>query len=608
MSARLDAALRAEMARWESRGLRRDVDAQAALHVARENELSSNDYLSLAQDPRIAEAARAAIDEHGTGGRAARLLGGGCALDAQAEHAVAEWLHAESALLFPTGYQANVGLIATLAGPGAAILSDELNHASIVDGARMSRARVRVYRHLDLDHLHDLLAAERGATQRFVVTETVFSMDGDLAPLLALHELCARHDALLVLDEAHAVGLIGPDGAGGWMAADPHNEIGSSPASRLAARLVTGGKALGVSGAFVVGSRVLRDHLSNRARAFVFTTAVPPPVSGALCAAIGLARNASAARSKARSLAGRIAGELSLSEPAAAVVPFLCGASADAVDLSRTLIEEGLDVRAVRPPTVPDGSARLRIVCHAHNSDAAIDKLVKRLRRATVRESSRIEVRPSARVLCVVGTDTDVGKTVVSALLARAAAREGPVSYWKVVQTGIDDDTTTVARLAGTSVATLEPACRFALPASPHTAAAAAGAHIGIDSLTEAWRRNRAECAGALIVELAGGLLVPYDDEHTQADLLARVRAGVVLVARSGLGTLNHTLLTLEALSARSLEVRAVFLVGERHAANAATLRDRTSLPLFELEKLQPLDARALDAWIGRNDLADLFR
>src|SRR6185503_6146344 len=155
------------------------------------------------------------------------------------------------------------------------------------------------YRHLDVEQLADLLASERGATQRFVISETVFSMDGDVAPLLALHELCERHDAWLVLDEAHAAGVIGPHGAGGWMAVDPGNELGSSSTSRLAARLVTGGKALGASGAFVVGSRVLREHLSNRARTFVFTTAVSPAVSGALCASIEAARGATAARARA---------------------------------------------------------------------------------------------------------------------------------------------------------------------------------------------------------------------------------------------------------------------------------------------------------------------
>jgi dethiobiotin synthetase len=154
---------------------------------------------------------------------------------------------------------------------------------------------------------------------------------------------------------------------------------------------------------------------------------------------------------------------------------------------------------------------------------------------------------------------------------------------------------------------TLEPVHQFALAASPHTAAAAAGSRIDVDVLSDAWRRNRAESRGVLVVEMAGGLLVPYDDEHTQANLLARERADVVLVARAGLGTLNHTLLTLEALTARDLDVRALFLVGERHAANAATLRERTKLRLFELERLEPLDGRALDAWLDGTDISRLF-
>jgi 8-amino-7-oxononanoate synthase len=605
VDARLDAALRAEMARWESRGLRRDLDAQSVQRVALENEFSSNDYLSLCTDERVEAAARDAIERFGAGGRAARLLGGGCMLDAQAERAAAEWLGSESALLFPSGYQANVGLIAALAGPGAAIFSDELNHASIVDGARLSRAAVHVHRHLDLEHLDELLSTQRGATQRFVVTETVFSMDGEQASLLELHELCARHDAFLLLDEAHAVGLVGDQGAGGWMAVDSRNEIGSSPASRLAARIVTGGKALGVSGAFVVGSRALRDHVSNHARSFVFSTAVPPAVSGALCASIGLARSATASRERACALAARVARELALPAPAAAIVPFVVGTGEAAIALSRALLEDGLDVRAVRPPTVPDGSARLRIVCHAHNSDAAIDTLVRRLRGTPSRKMPRADAR--ARPLCVVGTDTGVGKTVVSALLARAALRRGPAAYWKPVQTGSEDDTRTVTSLAGPRLVACGPVHRFELPASPHTAAAATGSRIDFEELVRSWRRMRVECEGTLVIELAGGLLVPYDDTRTQADLIARERPDVVLVARSGLGTLNHTLLTLEALAVRALAVRALFLVGERHAANAQTLRARSRVPVMELEPMDPLDPTALDAWLDRNDLAELL-
>lgn len=599
MSAELDARLRAEMASWESRGLRRDLDAQSERRADSAREFTSNDYLSFANHPKLVAAARAAIERHGVGGRAARLLGGGCELDRRAESAAAEWLGAEDALLFPSGWQANVGLLGTLAGVGDAIFSDERNHASIIDAARLSRARLFVYRHLDLELLEAHLVLARGAANRIVVTESVFGMDGDGAPLHALHELCVRHDAFLVIDEAHATGLIGPRLAGGWDAIDTDGAIARSTKSRLAARLVTGGKALGVSGAFVVGSRALRDHVANRARSFVFTTAVSPAVSGALCAAIELAQASREAANRATQTARRVARALSLEEPAAAIVPFVVGESAAALALSRDLLARGLDVRAIRPPTVSEGSARLRIACHAHNDEVAVQALVDALSATRAAKHDRIEVR--ARVMCVVGTDTDVGKTVVSALLARAALRHGPATYWKPVQTGAASDTDEVARLAGPDLELADPLHSFPLAASPHTAAAAAGSRIDFAALRARFALLRAECRGTLIVELAGGLLVPYDDERTQADLIALERPEIVLVARSALGTLNHTLLTLEALAARSLVPSALFLVGPKHAENAETLRARAGVGrVFEIPPLDIVDARGLDAWIDR--------
>lgn len=602
MSARLDALLRAEMERWESRGLRRDLDAQARVNVARECEFTSNDYLSLANDPRVIEAARAAIDRHGAGGRAARLLGGGCELDRRAEASCAEWMSAESALLFPSGYQANAGLLGALAPPGAAIFSDRLNHASIIDAARLSRARTHVYEHCDLEQLAALLSIERAATRRIVVTESVFSMDGDLAPLARIHELCVRHDAFLIVDEAHAVGLIGRRNAGAWSEVDI-----DGGETRLAARLVTGGKALGVSGAFVVGSRALREHLANRARSFVFTTALSPAISGALCASIAIARHDTQSSERARATARTIASSLRLPPPAAAIVPFVVGDSTAAVKLATALATNGLDVRAVRPPTVPEGSARLRIACHAHNSNAAVDALITRLRSEPEREVRPVEVAAHARTLFVVGTDTDVGKTVVSALVARAASRRGPATYWKPVQTGTASDTQSVRELAGDEFGLAQPLYEFALPASPHTAARAEQSRIEFDRVRSALATLSAECRGTLIVELAGGLMVPYDDERTQADFVELERPDVVLVARSGLGTLNHTLLTLEALAARSVVPLALFLVGPLHEANARTLRERTGLKLFELELDPRIDSAALDAWIERNDMEALF-
>ena len=282
-----DAALRAELDALAEAGLGRAVCPLTPDRV----DFVTNDYLGLASDPALVEAARAAAAEHGAGGRAARLLGGGSPLDRAAERAAAAWLGAEDALLVPSGYHANLGVVVALAQRGDLVLSDRRNHASLIDAARLSRAMVRVFD--DPQQLEDLLRAGRGARRRLVLTEGVFSMDGDTPDLADLAERCLRHDARLVVDEAHAAGLVGPQGAGAWAAADAAPEA-------LAARVVTGGKALGVAGGLIVGSVALRDMCVQRARSFVFTTAVAPPVAGALAVAIERARGASEGRAHAR--------------------------------------------------------------------------------------------------------------------------------------------------------------------------------------------------------------------------------------------------------------------------------------------------------------------
>src|SRR5262245_585681 len=287
MGSRLDQELAAELERWRARGLGRDARLLGAIPGI---DLGSNDYLGLSRDPRVVAGARAALEEFGAGGRASRLLRGGSPLHERAEAAAAEWLGAEAALLFPSGYQANLGLVGALVGRGDAVFGDRANHASLVDAARLSRAQVFVHAHLDLAELERQLAHARGARRRLVLTEGVFSMDGDAAPLAELDELCRKHDAWLVVDEAHAAGVIGPAGAGAWAA------LGARADVRLAARVVTGGKALGVAGAFVTGSRMLREQLVNHARTFLFTTAPPPAIAGGLVAAIELARAADAER------------------------------------------------------------------------------------------------------------------------------------------------------------------------------------------------------------------------------------------------------------------------------------------------------------------------
>ncbi len=601
MNGPLDAHLAAELADLEARGLLRRLERDPGEGAI---DFRSNDTLGLSRDPQVIAAACEAAREFGAGGRAARLLGGG-ALHARVEEAAARWLDAEAALFFPSGWQANAGVIGALAGRGDALVSDELVHASLIDAARLSRARIDVAPHLDLAAFDAKLAAARGARRRFVVVESVFGMDGDVAPLVDLHALCVRHDADLIVDEAHAAGVLGPRGAGLVV------EAGGARWPRLVARVITGGKALGVSGAFVVGSRALRDVVLNRARSFVFTTAAPPQVAGALLAAIARVTTDDAGREQARSLARDLARRLDLSEPAAAIVPIPVGDPRAVVALGERCASAGFAVAAVRPPTVPDGTSRLRVTCHAFNDAEQVRRLAELLadrpRGVAVRESS--ESRPR-RALVVVGTDTGVGKTIVSAILLHAARRLGAARYWKPVQTGDESDTREVLRLSGAAAdAAMPPLHEFPLPASPHTAAKAARASIDPHAVLEALASRARDASGApLIVELAGGLRVPYTLAFDQADLLARSGAACVLVARSGLGTLNHTSLTLEALDRRRLAPRALFLVGEPHAENAATLRAIARVPrIIEVPRLAPLDAAAIDRFVARHDLSGLF-
>lgn len=604
MESDLDRDWREERERLASSGLLRDLSV-ADRSLA---DFTSNDTLGLSRHPDLIEGARAAAREFGVGARASRLLGGGSPLDEAVEQAVARWLSAEAALLFPTGYQANLGVTATLFASGDVVCSDERNHASLIDGMRLSRATVRVFDHADLDHAEELLVRAAGARRRWLVTEGIFSMDGDAAPLAELAELCARHDAWLVVDEAHAVGVVGPEGAGAWALAA---STGADD-THLAARVVTGGKALGVGGGLVVGSTALRERLLQGARSLIFTTGCSPPTAGALAAAVPLARAAEDERETLRTLAKRIATAVDGPRPAGAIVPVIIGASSAALTAAQELHAAGFDLRAVRPPTVPAGSARLRVAVHSFNTAEEVESLANTLANTLTRRASTaptLTIETHARALFVVGTDTEVGKTVVAALLSRAAARGEPTTYWKPVQTGDDDDTSEVERLcSGTSVAFTMPTCRFPLPASPHEAAAAAGGVVEPDRLA---RRLAELCGpstdGRLIVELAGGLLVPYDAHTTQADWLEAERPALVLVARSGLGTLNHTLLSVEALTTRRLRPSALFLVGAPHVSNRQTLEERIGVPVFEVPRFDPLEASSLEDWLEGQDLSALF-
>lgn len=358
---------------------RRTLGRDRTIRPATGVDFCSNDYLGLRRDPRLAEAAARAAREHGSGAGGARLLRGTTPLHDELEAALAAWKGMEACLLFNTGFQANATLIPALAATGDAVFSDALNHASLVDGCRLARAggaHLGIYRHLDRADLETQLTAWRatapGGALALVATDAVFSMDGDAADLPALLDLCGRHDALLLIDEAHATGLLGADGAGLAQLQGVHGQV----------PLVMGtlGKALGAFGAFVCCEALLRDHLLNTARGFIFSTALPPPVLGAALEGVRIARAEAWRRERALAFAGRLREALGQPGQPSAIIPVPVGPDALAVDLAARLQAQGFDVRAVRPPTVPEGSARLRITTGAHLDWDQIEALASALR------------------------------------------------------------------------------------------------------------------------------------------------------------------------------------------------------------------------------------
>jgi 8-amino-7-oxononanoate synthase len=330
---------------------------------------SSNDYLGLACHPALVAAGQAALAEFGAGAASSRLICGTLSPHRQLEEGLREWLHVEAVLLFSSGFTANQALLATLPGPQDVILSDELNHASIVQGCRLSRAQVLIYRHCDVEHLTKLLQGTPGARRRFIVTDAIFSVDGDAAPLAALSQLAEVHDAALMVDEAHSLGVTGPQGRG----------LCADLALRPDIFVATLGKSFGVSGAFVAGSTELIRLLESRAAPYIFTTASPPVVAAMAAAALPLVASADEARANLLANAQRLRQGLTqlgcrLCPGDWHIVPALVPGIAEALALQRRLYEKGLWVPALRPPTVPAGTERLRWSASASHSREQIDR------------------------------------------------------------------------------------------------------------------------------------------------------------------------------------------------------------------------------------------
>jgi len=346
--------------------------------------LASNNYLGLAGDPEVVRESAAALAAGGASAGASPLISGHMTSHEELERELADWLGCEAALVFGSGYHANIGVLAALVRDGDAIFSDALNHASLIDGCRLAHARVEIFAHKDVADLARRLATTP-ARRRLIVTDSIFSMDGDAAPLEEIVALAERYDAWVMLDEAHATGVFGADGAG--LASD--RGVGS----RVAIRMGTLGKALGSYGAFVAGSRALIELLVNRARSYVFSTALPPAVIGAAGAAVRIARTDSGRRERlwqnARRLhAGLVAGGLEAGELESPILPLILGEPRRALGVARRALAEGVFAPAIRPLTVPRGTARLRLTPIATHDEAQIDRAVEVLVRAAREEDA----------------------------------------------------------------------------------------------------------------------------------------------------------------------------------------------------------------------------
>jgi 8-amino-7-oxononanoate synthase/dethiobiotin synthase len=572
---------------------------------------SSNDYLGLATHPSLERAAAEASAALGFGAGASRLVSGTFAPHLALEDALATLVHSQAALVFPSGYHANLGAVTALVGPSDLIVADRAVHASLIDGFRLSRAKLAVYPHLDTDRArHHLRHLGPRARRRLLVTESLFSMDGDFAPLPELSAIAADHDAILLVDEAHAVGTLGPRGAGlcAHLGVQPDVLIG------------TLGKAFGASGAFVAGDAILRDHLLNTARTFLFTTAPPPSIAAAALAALHIITAPDGERRRAN-LTARVAQlrqalGLAPAPVSSPILPVLLGDDAQATLASSHLRSRGFWVPAIRPPTVREGTARLRITISAEHTPEDITALADSLApflpgspRSTVPPQAPFPAAPPSpsdrRGLVILGTDTGVGKSTVAAALLSLLSSRGlhPVPF-KPVETGASPHPADAHRLLAATLRTdlpIEVVCPFCFsePIAPAAAAEKAGLILSIPALTAAAAAAQHH-GNPLVVETPGGLLSPLGPRISSADLAGALGLPVLLVARNALGTVNHTALAVAEIRRRRLPLLGIVLVDTDpnptpdRATNAALIADATGLQPLGTLPFSPSSAPSL--------------
>lgn len=353
-----------------AQGPRVEMDGREVLNFC------SNNYLGLAGDSRLVQAALDSMKEGGFGSGASRLVCGSMAAHRRLERVIADFKGTEAGLLFSSGYMANIGIISSLFGKDDLVFSDRLNHASIVDGIRLSGAKARRYPHCDMDALEGMLRDRSGACRRAIITDSVFSMDGDLAPLDRLVELARRYDCVLMIDEAHALGVFGESGKG----LAEHFGVGD----KVDIQMGTLSKAAGAFGAYCCGSRTLIDFLVNQARSFIYTTAMPPSVAAAGAKAIEIMAQDKPVRVKlwenTRYMLARCkAIGFDTGASRSPVIPLIIRDSEKAAVFSQRLLDKGIFIGAIRPPTVPPGTARLRLTVMAGHAREELDFVLKHL-------------------------------------------------------------------------------------------------------------------------------------------------------------------------------------------------------------------------------------
>jgi 8-amino-7-oxononanoate synthase len=556
----------------------------------------SNDYLGLAS--RLAPA-------FPCGAGASRLVAGDRRVHAMLEEAAAELVLQPASLVFASGYAANTGLLAALAGPGDLIVSDALNHASIIDGARLSRARIAVVSHLDVGAVARALESNRHG-RAFVVTESYFSMDADAPDLAALRRLCDTHGAALIVDEAHALGVLGAEGRG----------LCAEAGVRADAIVGTFGKAFGAAGAFVAGCASLASWLWNRARPFVFSTGLSPMVAGAALDGIRRSRQEAWRRERVLQAAARLReGLRALGADLRGfghVIPWVIGDTEAAMGFAEALRGAGMDVRAIRPPSVPVGTARLRLtVTASHGADdveraLAIAAQVRGgpgvhpvAETVGVTRSSVVAPGPAeaeretrrSRVVVIAGTGTSVGKTHLAEAMIRAWRRMEPsarVAGLKPVESGVADEARSDAARLDSAASFHVKQFRYALaaPVSPHLAARDEGIDIQVDQIAAFVAATRGQADG-IVLELAGGLFTPLARGTCNADLAAALApAFVIVVAPDRLGVLHDLGATARAAAAAGLRLHGAVLMAPEHGdastkRNASEVMDASGVPVL---------------------------